>query len=79
MRNMPKRHSDSEEPGSTVVRRSIVIFCSIALLNIVRSCEGERCNRGCMGIRSSGEGVGLNGGKEVGVSATVGRIVGRGM
>src|SRR5579863_9510100 len=74
---MPNRHSDSEEPGSTVVRRSIVGFCSIAFWNMLRSWEGERCNRGCIGIKSSGEGMGLNGGKEEGVSAMVGRIAGR--
>src|SRR5579863_2797160 len=73
---MPNRHSDSEEPGSTVVRSSIVGVFSIAFINNSRLDEGERWRRGCVGIRSSGEGVGLNGGKFEGVSAMRGRTKG---
>src|SRR5579863_5161132 len=69
VQNMPNRHSDSEEPGSTVVWSSIVGVFSIAFINNSRLDEGERWRWGCVGIRSSGEGVGLKGGKMEGVLA----------
>ena len=73
-RNMPKRHSDSEEPGRVVALSSIVVWVeSSDLVKSGRESEESRLSLSYVGIVSSGDGGGEKGGNVSGTSAMAGR------